>query len=384
MTEQPWIAVQAQMADHVMALTGIPAKKFYQDAKTIVDATAQVADYYNMDMFAVSTDLYNFEAEGLGAKMIYGDNSMPTIDHREPLIREPGDLYKLKTPDFYRDGRLLFAMDCIRLTKEKEKGLAAGRFCGPFSLAVGLRSFPALIKDMRKRPEFVRELLIFIVDEVLLPYLKVQKEYCGITVAGGANAWATAPNLSVSELKEWTVPYSRRLVEKAGEIGIVANCIDGDYNEERLEKFSTEILYGCFDVQIATQGSPAIFLGMGRWQDLPLQPILDYTARYRSQGIGIPVRAAVNAHLVRNGPADAIVDFIKRYITTFAPEHEISIGLANIPADTNPDHVHAAVAAIHTYGRKPIAENLDGIEFRMPKRESFQEWKQKGLKSFGA
>jgi hypothetical protein len=156
----------------------------------------------------------------------------------------------------------------------------------------------------------------------------------------------------------------------------VANCIDGDYNEERVEKFSTELLYGCFDVQMATQGSPAIFLGMGRWQDLPLQPILDYTAGYRSQGIGIPVRAAVNAHLVRNGPAGAIVDFIKRYICTFAPEHEISIGLANIPADTNPTHVHAAVAAIHTYGHKPIAENLDEIEFRIPKRESFHEWQR--------
>jgi hypothetical protein len=52
------------------------------------------------------------------------------------------------------------------------------------------------------------------------------------------------------------------------------------------------------------------------------------------------------------------------------------MGLANIPADTNPNHVHAAVAAIHTYGSKPIAKNLDEIEFEMPKRESFQEWKR--------
>jgi len=125
------------MNDHVMALTGIPAKKFYWDAKIFVDAVAEVADYYQMDSFSASADLYNFEVEGLGAKMIYGDNSMPTIDFREPLIKEPGDLLKLKTPDFYKDGRLPFAMDCIKLSVEKEKGSLMGRFCGPFSLAVG-------------------------------------------------------------------------------------------------------------------------------------------------------------------------------------------------------------------------------------------------------
>ena len=376
MMVKPWMTVQAQMHDHVMTLTGIPAKKFYWDAKIFVDAFAEVADYYQMDTFSAAADIYNFEAEALGAKMVYGDNSMPTIDFREPLIKAPKDLLKLNTPDFYRDGRLLFAMDCTKLAKEKKKGMMAGLFCGPFSLAVGLRSYPALIKDMRKRPEFARDLLRFVVDEVLLPYLKVQKEYCGIKIAGGANAWAVVPNLSVSELKEWSVPFSQRLTEKAKEIGIMANCVDGDYDEERLEKFNPEILHGAFEVQIASQGMPAIFLGMGRWQDYPLQAVLDYTARYRVQGIRIPVRAALNARLLRDGPVDKIVDFIKRYISTFAPEHEVSIGLANIPADTNPDHVHAAVTAIHTYGRKPIVENLDEIEFKLPKRESFQEWKK--------
>jgi uroporphyrinogen-III decarboxylase len=376
MAKQARMTIQGQMNDHVMYLTGIPAKKLYWDAKTFVDAVAEVADYYQMDSFSASADLYNYEVEGLGAKMVYGDNSMPTIDFREPLIKEPGDLLKLKTPDFYKDGRLPYAMDCIKLSGEKAKGSVIGRFCGPFSLAVGLRSYPALVKDMRKRPDFARDLLTFVVDEILLPYIKAQKEYCGITFAGGANAWATVPNLSASELMEWSVPYSQRLVEKAKDMGISANSADGDYNEERIEKFDTEVLYSAFDVQVASLGTPAIFLGMGRWQDFPLQAVLDYTARYRAQGIRMPVRAALNALFVRNGPVDRIVDFIKRYISTFAAEHEISMAFANIPADTNPDHIHAAIAAIHTYGRLPIAENLDEIEFELPKRESFQEWRR--------
>jgi hypothetical protein len=39
------------------------------------------------------------------------------------------------------------------------------------------------------------------------------------------------------------------------------------------------------------------------------------------------------------------------------------------------------VAACHTYGRHPIAENLDAIPFETPKRESFAEFmEQKGAK----
>ena len=33
-----------------------------------------------------------------------------------------------------------------------------------------------------------------------------------------------------------------------------------------------------------------------------------------------------------------------------------------------------AVAACHTYGQFPIPDNLDEIQFEMPKRESFQEF----------
>ena len=206
MNEPPWIPVSAQMHDHVMTLCGVPARKFYCDAKTCVDAFAEVAEYYDMDIFAASSDSYNIEIEAMGAKMIYSDNAMPTIDSRDPLIKTPEDLLKLKTPDFYRDGRLPYVLDCIKLTGQKEKGMGAGFFCGPFSMAVGMRTYPALIKDMRKNPGFVRDLLNFIINEVSLPFLKAQKEYCDIRFAGSADAWSCIPNLSVALLREWLVP----------------------------------------------------------------------------------------------------------------------------------------------------------------------------------
>ena len=374
MASPPRIQIAAQMHDHVMHLTGIPARTFYRNAPTMVDAFASVAEYYGMDRFGAAGDAYNFEVEAMGAKMVYSDLAMPTIDFREPLIREPADLLKLKPPDFRRDGRLPYALECMRLSALRPMGMLRGYFCAPFSMAVGLRSYPALIKDMRKRPDFVRDLLSFIVDELNLPYLKAMNEYIGVTAASGFDAWAMVPNLSIEQLMEWVVPYNCRVSEGAKKLGMTATCGGGDYCEERPERFDAKLLHRAFDVQMASAGSPALFLGMGRWHEYPLEAVLDYTARFRDPGIRIPLSASINARLLRDGPVERIVDVVKRYIATFAGGHELGISIANIPADTASDHVHAAVAAVHTYGRKPIADDLDAIRFVPPHRESFQEW----------
>jgi len=376
MTDRPWVPVSLAMQDHAMELTGTSAKKLFWDAKTMIEVITEVTEYYQLDHARLHIDWYNHEAEALGARMIYGEHSKPAVDFRQPLIKEPGDLLKLKTPDFYRDGRLPYALECYRLMKEKKKAPAGGYCCGPFSLAVALRSYPALIKDLRKRPEFARDLLDFTVDEVLLPYIKAQKEYCGVTSVVGANAWASVPNLSPEELMEWAVPWSKRLQEKALEFGITAISKCGDYCEERLENFDAGILHRACDVQIASTGRVFLSLFLGRWQDYPLEPVLDYTAKYRKQGERFPIQLAVDARLLNDGPIDKIVEVIKCFIRTFAPEHDLGISM-HPTAENNPDHVHAAIAAVRTYGREPITGNMDEIEFIPPRRESFQEWKQK-------
>jgi uroporphyrinogen-III decarboxylase len=376
-SERPWIHVTAQMHDHAMTLAGVPARKYYWDARLLVDTIAEVTAYYEMDGMNAGSDVYNFEIEGLGGKMIYGENSMPTIDFRDPLVKATEDLRRLKTPNFHRDGRLPYALDCMKYGKEY--GAYRGFFCAPFSMAVGLRSFPALIRDMRKQPKFAHELLTFIVDEVLVPYLKVQKDDLGLTLSLGADAWCSIPNLSVKEMKEWVVPYNERLMAKAKEFGVMAVLTSGDYCEERLEKFDIDVLYGSFEVEIASLGIPSIMLAMGRWQEYPLEPVVNFLDKYKQQGIRAAIHAGVNARLLRDGPVDKIVDNVKRFVDAFARDHELNIFLANIPADAPANNIHAAIAAAHIYGLKPIAANLNKIKFELPKREPFAEWKKKKM-----
>ena len=87
--------------------------------------------------------------------------------------------------------------------------------------------------------------------------------------------------------------------------------------------------------------------------------------------------ASINARFVREGPAEAIVDYVKRVIDVMGREGKLILFFAQIPAATPPEHIHAAIAALKTYGRYPIAEDLDQVEFEMPRFEPFQEWLSK-------
>jgi hypothetical protein len=88
----------------------------------------------------------------------------------------------------------------------------------------------------------------------------------------------------------------------------------------------------------------------------------------------VSVAAGVDATLLKDGPVEAIVERIKRYIDKMARDGRCMIHLNQIAAETSPDHVHAAVAACHAYGRLPMPENMDDVHFQIPRRESFSEF----------
>jgi hypothetical protein len=68
------------------------------------------------------------------------------------------------------------------------------------------------------------------------------------------------------------------------------------------------------------------------------------------------------------------VERIKLYIDRLARDGRCMIHLNQIPAETPPDHIHAALAACRAYGRLPIAADLNDVRFEVPKRESFEEF----------
>jgi hypothetical protein len=255
-------------------------------------------------------------------------------------------------------------------------GATSGFFCAPFSLAVGMRSYPKLIRDIKKDPAFAHELFTRLTDEILPSYVKMMSEYSGFKMLTGADAWAAYPNINPELAEEWVIPADIRLLQNCMQFGVTAMAVAaGDYCEEDPTKFNKEILNKCFDVQINNVGGvPLILLGMGRWQDYPLEAVAEYL---RAKGLKATINAGINARMMRDGPVDKIVDYIKRVITILGHDHNVAFLIASTPADTPAEHVHAAVAAVHTYGKLPLADDLDKVHFEIPKRETFQEYVQK-------
>ncbi len=374
--EKKWVAVAAQTHDHTMRVAGVPAKTFYYEATPFVDAQVAVHSYYGLDDLTLINDVYNFEAEALGQKMIYGKDAMPTIDFRDPLIKKPADLLQLKTPDFKKDGRFPYQMEVFR--QSIEIGCNKASFCGPFSLAVGIRSYPLLVRDMRKDPSFYNDLMTFLVDEVLFPYVKAIHDETGIAIMSGADAWAAFPNLSTELIEENVLPWNLRLLQKGAEIGVyAATAGTADYFEERPEKFDADILKKCLELGVRSQCAPVVFMGMGRWQHYPLEPVLEFARELKEkQDKPVMVMAGINARVLRDGPVSEIIRYVKRMIDTFAPEFNLNIFLASIPADTPPAHVHAAVQATHYFGQLPY-QFRDEASFKLQERESFAEFMSK-------
>lgn len=368
----------AQMHDHAMHMAKAPAERYYYDAQYFVDVMMAVANYYGLDLPLCAADVYNYEAEAMGAKMIYGKDSMPTIDHSDPLIKRPEDLLKLKPPDPLKDGRMPYAVEVIKLAGER-LGFSLGAFCAPFSLACGIRSYPLLIRDMRKNPQFAHDLFTFLVDEVLVPFVKLQREQAGVRFALGADAWAAFPNLTPELIEEWVAPYARRLLDACKPFGVIASALgSADYCEERVEKINNEMMAKCFRAFAQVAGVPIAFIGMGRGQDWDLTAVRDYAWNSKIKWYGrAPIIAGINARFLRDSSVEEIAELVKRYIDVMGRRGRLFVFLANIPADTPPEHVHAAIAAVRTFGRYPIADDLDEIEFRVPRRESFEEYVRK-------
>lgn len=378
-----WLGMTGATIDHALWLSKAPPESILHNAKANVDLTAAVAAYYGLSSAMGGLDPYNFEAEALGAEMIYGPASLPTVDFRVPYIAVHADLSKLRAPgDWLAKGRVRLAWDIYRLNATL--GGINGMYCSPFSLAVQLRSYPLLIRDMRKNPAFVHDLLSCLTEEVLPSYLEAQKEYVGLGLALGAAAWQSFPNVTTDMMEEFVLPYDVRLLQKCMGFGMMALPIGGaDYCEETPSKFDKSILFKCFDIQIKMAGgAPSLFLLMGRTQDIPIEWIVEYLDQFKRNGVRATFTVEVNARVMRDGPVEQIIAVIRRYIENIAPDHNLTI-FTLMQADCPPAHMHAAVAASHAYGCQPLPENFDDVKVVVPQRESFQQYVDKMSNGMG-
>lgn len=364
-----------QIHDHAMWVAKLPARKYYWEPELLVNTQAAVDRWYGFDTYTFVADAYNFEAEALGAKFIYSDKAMPTVDISDPLIKEPADLDKIPELDPSK-GRIPIGVEMSRLMCEKGFGiLAAGFFCSPFSLMCQLAGYPAVIRAVKRDPGYAKALFEFVEDKAILPFLKAQRA-AGVKQSFGPDAWACFPNITPEIFEEWVVPSAKRLAEKAKKLGITARPCQAamDYCEEDPAKFDKQILFRCLDAASLLLMLNVCTVAMGRTQDLDPHWLQEYALSRGKGGKKIPIMASLNGRFVRDSSPQQIVDKVRQWVDVMGRDGRLTLFIGNVHADTPQVNVHTAVRAAHTLGRYPIAADLDSIQVNPPSYPEFDEW----------
>lgn len=359
------VPVMAQINEHVASLYGGDMRAYYTDAASFVEMNLAVFEYYGFDLPGFFYDIYNIEAEALGQAMNWEAGRMPDIDRGSPLVREHSDLDRLRPPDFRKSGRMPYVLELSR--RYVDLGLPLRlRFCSPFSLAANLRGIENLIMDVMLAPDFAHRLLAWLTDEVLIPWLEVQREAVGQPGAAGlgADAVASPPIVTVEILEEFVMPYITRMDERIGPVNSI-----GYWGYSRLarkpEKFHrmlelmTTVAPGflqCLDPDVAATG-PEPYVEFARESDVPLMLGLDTL-------------------LLQDGPVEKIVERCREYVLAGAKAKALILFLNDVSVNTSPQNVHTAIAAIRHFGAFPM-EDRPATSFQAPECEPFETFMER-------
>ena len=364
-----------QSHDHCMTVAKVRARKFYWDAEVMYSASAAVQRWYGFDNCTAAGDIYNFEVEALGAKMIYSDNAMPTVDTNHPLIQTRADLDRLGPLDPAK-GRTPMNVALGRLLIERAPGpFAGGFFCSPFSFLCQAMSYPKAVRALKRDKAFARDLFDYAENQAIFPVLKALSD-AGVKNATGADAWSAFPDLTPELVEEWVVPSAQRLGARGQkELGmtVAAGLAAADYCEEDPGKFDKAIMFKCWETGLKTM--PAmIFAFMGRTQDWDMHWLQEFAVSHGPNGLKAPIYVGLNGRFMRDSTPDEIVALLRNWIDILARDGGLMLTIANVPADTPPINIHTSVKAIHEMGKFPIARDLSAIRVTPPAFRPFDEW----------
>jgi len=366
----------AQIHDHAMTIARVPARKFYWDAELLVDTHLAINRWYNFDSGTVLADAYNFEVEALGAKMIYSDHAMPTVDVSNPLIKEHSDLDRIGPLDPSK-GRIPMAIEVGQIYQKKLPGpLAGGFFCSHWSLLCQAMGYHRAVRALKHDRGFAKALFDWANNQVLFPYMQAFAK-AGVKNTTGADAWSCFPDLTPELVEEWVVPYAKKLggqCKKDLKMTVAAASGACDYCEEDPAKFDKDMMFKCLTVCAMTFPLNMAISAMGRTQDWDMRWLLEYARQHGKGGKKLPIMGSLNSRFMRDSSPEQIVAKIAEWIDILGRDGGLTVFIGNVPADTPSINIHTAVKATHTLGKYPIAADLPKIKIEPPTFPPFDEW----------
>jgi uroporphyrinogen decarboxylase len=330
------VPLVAQMHEFAMGWTGSDSSSFYTKADLLASGIIRTAEQFGFDVPSLGYDVYNIELEALGQQITFPAASTPVADAGSVLVRGRADLANLRPPVPGVSGRMPFVLEVHRLFREATGVEPAIQFSAPFTLATLVRGYAGFIEDIALDPAFAHELLGFLTERVIAPWINAQKAALPeASAAVGADALCSPPMTSPAIIREFAIPYILRLRELCAMPVSVVNW----WGESSLPDASDLL---DLKRQVAS--------GLIRAQDpdverLGVEVFKEYTVRH-----GLALELGIGEHLLDRGPVSAIRFRIRDCIERAAGGGRLILYLTSLSAGTPPDNVRAAIEAVKEFG----------------------------------
>jgi len=166
------VPVWPQIYAYAPRVCGMLFSQYCTSSRNLVKAQLEALELFQYDALGAYPDI-TIEAEAIGSHVQIPRDEIPEV--REPLVKEPSALDRLRVPDPRRDGRMPVILDSIRALVEKTRGkvMVFSGFQGPFSLSCQLRGLSHFVVDLYTNQSFAREMLKT-TKEILVGYAEAQ------------------------------------------------------------------------------------------------------------------------------------------------------------------------------------------------------------------
>ncbi len=196
---------------------GVPYRSYACDYRVLVDAQCRTAEAFDIDCVTLCSDPCR-EAADCGARIRWFPDQPPTTNPGSPLVREKGDILKLRIPDPLGGGRMHDRVKGTALLREKigDEKLILGWVEGPIAQAADIQGLNEVMLDLVDDPLFVRDLFEFIVP-MEIDFAKAQIE-AGADMIGIGDAAASL--VGPRFYRDHILEYEKRLVDAIRGLGV--------------------------------------------------------------------------------------------------------------------------------------------------------------------
>ncbi len=155
--------------EHKAKLIGRGISEVAQDPDLLTESVFAEYETYKPDMLTVGMDIYNIEAQAIGAEVVYTDakDAVPSI--KEGLIENLDQVSSLQKIDTASAGRMPVVLQAAQAVHKKlgDEICVRGAVSGPLSIAAELFGIEKLIMEMVMNPAGFEQLLDYCADVTL-------------------------------------------------------------------------------------------------------------------------------------------------------------------------------------------------------------------------